>query len=812
MKRIFFVGLLSVTNLFFLCGSSWSDDYTAYFVNNSLQTVNVGLWDISGHDNTRPFTDGQSSLLAPGCSNKWTAAAPVWDNWWYECPPGMNRTFTSWRCTGVPYTFNGTNAPLHGSPLDDPDANSIDPINVMNGNVSYSKTDVSIPCPGIPLDFTRTYNSTLDYKSLVGQRWTHTYDWRVTSTNLVEAGNTNTYGLLLSPDKSCYWFKKTGSIYQSPLEAPWILQQSTDGTYQVTMPNSAVFAFNTNGMLQTMTDLWGNSLTLTYSNNYPNQLLTGVRHNNGKELLFLYTNNLISQVKTPSTNFNVYYYFNGQDELTNVTCTIPTANFSVSYLYDSATNWANHSLTQIVNEVGDVYSYKYATNAQGLVTSKGISMVLASNYYQHTVSYITQPYCQSTITYTLGNTNQPIVYNFDPFFGRVTGIAGPGTINHSTVFDMSGNPVSSVISDGAASNKTVRKFDACRNVTNMMQALNATPSNAWTRTWDTNQQVCTSVTDPEGHRMAFDYTNGVTTRSKLFYSASNSYDTLLSYTTNGLLTGVTNANGHWTRFLFDDYGNKTSTIPQLGPTVNYAWTQLGDLSQTIMPSSNFDTNEPANMIPRVISISRDERGRPLQITYPIVGMTEQFGWDAGGNLTNRIDTSGRYTRYTYKPSGKLASVSRQYGTSNLTTSFAFDQQFNTLSLTDAKGRTVERYTLDIQNRPIAVTNLEGQAMSISYLLGDYVRSVTRFDGTLITNTYTADGLLYQQKYPGSTNTFGYLKNGLMTTAATEQGTISNSFNYANRLVSSVCVAPSGMVPIWTGLEYDERCGQCGLWN
>ena len=35
----------------------------------------------------------------------------------------------------------------------------------------------------------------------------------------------------------------------------------------------------------------------------------------------------------------------------------------------------------------------------------------------------------------------------------------------------------------------------------------------------------------------------------------------------------------------------------------------------------------------------------------------------------------------------------------------------------------------------------------------------------------------------STNTYTYLSNGLLRTAANEQGTVSNSWSYANRLTN-----------------------------
>jgi RHS repeat-associated protein len=150
-----------------------------------------------------------------------------------------------------------------------------------------------------------------------------------------------------------------------------------------------------------------------------------------------------------------------------------------------------------------------------------------------------------------------------------------------------------------------------------------------------------------------------------------------------------------------------------------------------------------------------------------------------------VDRAGRTTRFTYLPTRKLTSVLRsQTSGPTLTNSVAYDQQFNTLNITDAKGRKVERYKLDIQDRPVSVTNLEGQVMSVTYGVGSFVKSLTRFDGTAVTNTYNSDGLLSSVKFPGSTNSFTYLKNGLLKTAANGSSSISNTWDFANRLTFS----------------------------
>ena len=202
----------------------------------------------------------------------------------------------------------------------------------------------------------------------------------------------------------------------------------------------------------------------------------------------------------------------------------------------------------------------------------------------------------------------------------------------------------------------------------------------------------------------------------------------------------------------------------------------------LTPNSRADPNSS-----RTTSLDVNKLGWVNSITYPN-NLSETFAFDAIGNVTNYTDMAGRQTRFTYLPTRKLSSVVRPLSSgAALTNTVAYDEQFNTLNLTDAKGRAVESYRLDIEDRPVSVTNLEGQTMTIAYAIGDDVSQITRFDGTIVTNTYNTDGLLSNVAFPGSTNTFTYLKNGLLKAAANEQGTVSNAWSYANRLTNVLSV-------------------------
>ncbi|MDD2601161.1 MAG: hypothetical protein PHO37_18375, partial [Kiritimatiellae bacterium] len=69
----------------------------------------------------------------------------------------------------------------------------------------------------------------------------------------------------------------------------------------------------------------------------------------------------------------------------------------------------------------------------------------------------------------------------------------------------------------------------------------------------------------------------------------------------------------------------------------------------------------------------------------------------------------------------------------------FYWQMNNLTVINPMGDAVESYTLDAQERVESVTNLEGQSLDVTYLIGDLASSVDRFDGVLVSNVYDTSG-------------------------------------------------------------------------
>ena len=660
-------------------------------------------------------------------------------------------------------------------------SNTIDPINTQNGNVTLNQTDIVIPCPGLSLSFERYYNSRSTFtNSSLGAGWANSYEiFLETRTNATYKGVYGNWQVLNMPQGQQHWFQSTNGIFKSPRDNNLVLASSATN-YVVSLPGSYSWAFSTNGVLLNMTEAFGNTLTFTYTNSYPNQRISRIDHNNGQYLSFTFTNSLwLSRVNTPSNNFYVSYSYNASNELTNVVRNISSGTQVTRYLYDAST----HSLTQKVNALNEKFNYGYFyTNLLGKTVSYGTSMWLNTNYYQHTVNYTNQGVNKTQVTYARNGTSQSHVYTYDPIVNMIKSQLGPNGTNlgiRYTINTALDTTEETIFDDSIGSYaKTLRSYDTNHNVTYQGSSYNvSSTTNWWSYTWNNTYKLPASITDPAGSKVEFSYTNGLVSQASVYYASGQCYNTTFGYTTAGLLSAVTNANQHYIRYYYNSYGFQTSSVPQLGPTVSYAYNILGSVTNISLPWSSGTRNTKFTV---------NELGWTTNIIFPD-GTTNKFWFDSLGNVTNYLNANSRTTRYTYAPTRKLSSVVREVGNGTwATNTFTYDNQFNTLRITDERGRGVESYVLDIQDRPITITNLEAQTMSVVYGVGDFVKKITRFDGTSVSNDFNYDGRISKTTYSDATNFFSYYGNGLLMSASNRTGSvISNFFDMANRLTSSV---------------------------
>ena len=239
------------------------------------------------------------------------------------------------------------------------------------------------------------------------------------------------------------------------------------------------------------------------------------------------------------------------------------------------------------------------------------------------------------------------------------------------------------------------------------------------------------------------------------------------------------------------YGYLEEMDPQAGPTITLSNNVLGHLVRIELPGWGGSMSMGEDPDPRVIELEPDGLGQVRRITYPD-DLEETFSYDAVGNLVTNVDRAGRASVFTYEPLGRISSSTRYLvgdsSTQAVTIAFGYDQQFNTLEITDPLDREVEAYQLDDLGRAVSVTNVDGQVMSVDYGVADYVNSMTRFDGSEVLFLYGENGLLSSAIYDDDTLGFDYFRNDLLKAATNSSASITNSYNSVNRLTNVVSVA------------------------
>ncbi len=700
-------------------------------------------------------------------STVYQAFEPQWYNWAQFLDSGSDYTI-DWNIAEPTVWVAEKDADIQPDPIRPQAgiARTRDPINTISGNVSYDTTDIAVPTPGLPSIFARAYNSADDRDGPLGPRWSHSYHWTLSETNTVFDGETNTWKVLRTGDGSDHRFEVNGGSYEAPFDLNWSLADATPSGYTLTIPPAIEYSFTSNGILSAIEDGSANTVTMTYSNGTD---LVEAEHSNGLSLEFGYTSGNLTSVSSPDADLSMSFAYNGSGELTNATRTVAGQSQITAYSYDTG---SNHLLTVRTNPNGDEFEYAYAADG------RGTNMTLNTNWYTHAVAY-SNDWNQTHVTYERRDTNQTFVYHINPIIQRVTEIAGPPSgVGTRFEYDDYGNATNEVFYDDNLDEEliTVRAFDSAHNVTNETTGYGTASDHLWHYTWHTNLQALTSVTDPEDNSVEHDYSAaGLLSESRQFPTAGTTLTTSYGYTTHGLLAAVTNANGHSVQFDHDANGYLAEVDPQLGPTITYSNSVLGHVEKVILPGELGD---------RITEFNVDPLGRILGITHAD-DTTEGMTYDSLGNMTAHTNTEDSVTMFEYLPAHRLSKIVHTgWDGLTITNRFNYDRQFNTLDIVDALDRNVESYVLDLQDRPTTVTNVEGQTMSVEYGLGQMVKSVTRFDGTTVSNAYDGDARLDAVYYPDATIDFDYYDNGLLKSADSTLGTVSNEYDGANRLVAS----------------------------
>ena len=612
----------------------------------------------------------------------------------------------------------------------------------------------------------------------LGKGWHHSYEWTLDD-------QTNSVIIYTDSGSKMIFEKDTNENYEPPEGSNWAFVSTASG-YEAQLPNGEVYTFGTNGFLSIHHDAWGNWIECLYGTN---DCLETVTHSNGRQVnLSNSWDSALNEWRVSTAQIfggaSLAFTYNGDGQFTQVVEQVGAASYTSSYQY------ADGYLTNKVNGAGFEYAFEYETGNDGLLNGKGTHLEV-DGYYPHDVIY-TNDSTTDVIYYTRGK-EQTFRYSRNNY-GVLTTKYGPAesigaALQLGVRYTYSTNLVDKTeetLFDTTAGTSWSKwmQYDDAHNITNYAVAYNSTnQTHQFSLEYDPIWQLPSAVINAEGFRTEIVYTNGSPLVIKFFHSDTNSYDMGLSYTTNGLLQAVTNANEHIVDFSYNTAGDMISAMAELGPSITNTYDTLGFVQRMEILSENGASTG------RITQYGRDAKGRVTQLVFAD-GLTNAYAYNALGYMTNLVDRAGNNTDYTYAPTRKLTSITKylEQNGSNIPVRIGLDldEQVNLLKITEPRGRYVESYQLDIQDRITSVTNIEDQVMSIDYSIGDFETEIVRFDGSAISNAYDAAGRRTSETYNvGTTNpltmAYSYYADNQLESASDGTSTITNTYDRLNRL-------------------------------
>ncbi|RUS67838.1 Putative deoxyribonuclease RhsC [Saezia sanguinis] len=411
-------------------------------------------------------------------------------------------------------------------------------------------------------------------------------------------------------------------------------------------------------------------------------------------------------------------------------------------------------------------------------------------------------------------------------------------------YNRANNPLKIIRPDGAVEtfeyddnlNKPTRYTDALGQVTifaydsngNLLQSVEAagTPeqrTGAWV--YDAYGQP-TQFTLRQGNdtielHLAYDPNGNVSTLTD-----GKGYNYHFGYNTLGQLISATNPLNHSWMYTYNAAGHPLSSTDPLGHVTRYETDALGRVTQATDARGNTSTYTyvfnatgttitQTNALGQSVSYQYDITGKLVSTTLPS-GLTSRVAYDNQGRLHRMTDAAGNETAieygaagsgldgmvvgviyptyretYKYNALGLPTQVSQVLGTEPgtgnnatvLTYRTGYDAMGQTVSMTDAMGRTAQT-EYDALGNPILYTDvLGGQTLQAWNLTGQVTR-VTDANGNTHQFEYDANGNLTQETIPmGQATRYSYDAANQLTQMVDAAGnTTAYAYDAAGRLV------------------------------
>lgn len=628
------------------------------------------------------------------------------------------------------------------------------PCYVGSGSYETTALDLSIRTVGFPLKVSRRYDSTHAIDGPLGKGWTTGVVARLYhAVYLLAPPSTYQKEVFIQmPEGGRYRFADNGNgTFTPPLGRYDTLMQNQDGTWALTLQRTrSVFQFDATGALTSMTDAYGNQLTVAYDGNSrvqqvadasgsgrylnvlwgPDGRVSTVQDSTGRQIQYAYNaQGALSSMTNPLGQLTTYAYFTGRfgpllseirdhwnRVITNVT-------------YDTKDRVASYT------EQGETYTYAYAYGGNPTVTAKTDSVGnrwLFPFSAGGLISDATPP----------SGGGGPTHADYYPDGLVQQFIDGVGVKTFYT-YNAQGNPLS-ITRDYQG--PTAVRFDYTYDTTFAEKIVSMMPKNPATNQYDPNWQAWRYDYHPPGspapgalHRVYRVRDDGMTTDTLGTYE----------YDTKGRLTRQTSAIGGATDYGYDAVGNlETLTAPANNdagsrPVTIYGYDAAERVTSLTDPLGHV-TSYAYDALGRVTSVTppKPSVGSPLDFTTAY--SYDNFDAASGLVFTHVTDPNGKMTKHGYDQFGQLARV---VDAMNNATSYGYTRGLLT-SITDANSN-VTSYGYDSVRRLTTTTFPNGAIEQYTYTGDSLLYQKTDRKNQAITFAYDRHKRLSQKSNPGS---------------------------------------------------------------
>jgi RHS repeat-associated protein len=759
-------------------------------------------------------TSGSGSTVASGATSTWTVpsgrlTANATYKWRARGHDGsLGGPWSGWRfMTTSDGSPTGAQARFSFQEEDLTDRLNLK-VNVANGNLMLSHTDLQIRGTGIDLVLDRYYNSRSTHVSTLGKGWTL---GTAQDVNLSYSGSDHATASITyrAPTGFTARFANTGAnAWRTPPSIDAVLTRNTStGELRLKFDRSegSFYFADSSGRLLRIVDKNNNKVTFGYD---ASGQVTTITDTQGRVVTLAYASGRLASM-TDSTGRRV------------------------SFTYDGGQN-----LQTVTDAAGDVTRYEYTGDRLTRITTPGGRTTQIG--YEPATSRMVDFYERANP----GGTPSAARYVFTYLAGRteVTDPNGAATTDPNdgkTTHTYEARDRVTKVRDPLGHERS-KSYTANDNVQVMTDALN----NTITIGWDPNTNNMTSITMADGARSTLTYGNATHPHSVTGKTDSQgnvmgySYDVAgnktattsdqypgqeiedLRYNTNGTVDYKLDGKDIKTDFTYDAKGNLTfvdnpaplgdiTVVPDAlsrmadqtdgkGQRAQYIYDKLDRIDRITFHGGSVvdftydkDGNLTAVSDPTgTTTLAYDGFGRNTSKTSPGTGQV-RYEYDRNGNLTKFSDAGGDVV-YAYNQANLLASL-KEPGASNPVT-FTYDENNRRrfMYLPTSPRVTVEmRYDRSGRQTLVEARN-DATAARLSSFSYSYTRngadtslrqSMTDLSGT---TTYSYDRLnrITGATGPGLTRSYAYDVNSNRTSKTENGATTSYTYNNADMLTSA----------------------------